>query len=80
VIGLGLPLVIALVFMLGGVLLMVLWRLFGPEPAREFFRRRPFEHVPHDVAVGGGTVEAVGVSEEAADAGLGPGDPPEDRP
>ncbi len=70
VLGLGLPLVIALVFMLGGVLLMVLWRLFGPEPAKEFFRRRAFEHVPHEVAIGGGKVEAVGVSEEAADAGL----------
>jgi amino acid transporter len=77
VIGLGLPLVIALIFMLGGVLLMVLWRLFGGDRAHEFFRRPAFEHVPHEVAVGGGKVEAVGVSEEAADAGLEA--PPEDR-
>ena len=68
--GLGVPLVIALVFTLGGLLLMALWRLFGPERAKEFFGRHPFEHVPHAVAVGEGKVEAVGVSEEAADAGL----------
>jgi hypothetical protein len=49
---------------------MVLWRLFGPPQAKEFFGRHPFEHVPHEVAVGGGKVEAIGVSEEAADAGL----------
>jgi amino acid transporter len=68
--GLGVPLVIALIFTVGGILLMLLWRLFGPEQAKEFFRRPAFEHVPHEVAVGGGTVEAVGVSEEAADAGI----------
>ena len=68
--GLGLPLVIALVFMLGGVVLMFAWRWFGRDPARAFFARPAFEHVPHDIAVGGGTVEAVGVSEEAADAGV----------
>jgi amino acid transporter len=77
VLGLGLPLVIALVLMIGGVLLMVLWRLFGPPQAKAFFDRRAFEHVPHEVAIGGGTVEAIGVSEDAADAGLQ--DPGEDR-
>jgi len=70
--GLGIPLVIALVFTLGGIVLMVLWRLFGPEPAKQFFRRGAFEHVPHDVVTGGGQVEAIGMSEAAADAG-GPG-------
>ena len=70
VLGLGLPLVIALVFMLGGVVLMFAWRWLGRDPARAFFARPAFEHVPHDIAVGGGTVEAVGVSEEAADAGV----------
>jgi amino acid transporter len=67
--GLGVPLVIALVFTLGGIVLMILWRLFGPPNAKEFFHRRPFEHVPHDVAVSGGQVEAIGMSEAAADAG-----------
>ncbi len=71
VFGLGIPLVIALIFTVGGLLLMVAWRLFGPERAHEFFRRRPFEFVPHEVATGEGhTVEAIGVSEEAADAGV----------
>jgi amino acid transporter len=69
--GLGMPLVIALVFSVGGVLLMVAWRLFGPPQAREFFSRKPFEFVPHEVATAEGrTVEAIGVSEEAADAGV----------
>ena len=77
VLGLGLPLVIALVFMIGGFLLMLAWRFFGPDTAKEFFARRPFEAVPHEVAVGGGKVEAVGVSEEAADAGLRDDDPDE---
>jgi amino acid transporter len=79
VIGLGMPLVIALVFMVGGVLLMFAWRLFGPAPAREFFRRPAFEHVPHDVVTGEAKLEAVGVSEEEADAGIGGGDPPGGR-
>jgi hypothetical protein len=61
--------VIALVFTLGGALLMVLWRLFGPPQAKEFFGRHPFEHVPHEVVVAGGQVEAIGMSEAAADAG-----------
>ena len=29
-----------------------------------------FEAVPHEVAIGEGKVEAIGVSEEAADAGV----------
>jgi amino acid transporter len=74
VVGLGLPLVIALVLMLGGAVFMVLWRIFGPPEAKEFFRRPAFEAVPHEVAIGGGKVEAVGVSEAAADAGIGRSD------
>ena len=73
--GLGMPLAIALVFAAMGVLLMILWRLFGPPQAKEFFSRHAFEHVPHEVAVGGGKVEAIGISEEAADTGVaGPRD------
>ncbi|MET0822825.1 MAG: APC family permease [Solirubrobacterales bacterium] len=67
--GVGVPLAIAIIFIGLGLVLMVLWRLFGREPAREFFTRRPFEHVPAEVAAGGGTVEAIGMSEDAADAG-----------
>jgi hypothetical protein len=71
VFGLGVPLVIAIVFTLGGLLLMLAWRLFGPKQARDFFRRRPFEHVPPEVASGEvSQLEAIGVSEQAADAGL----------
>ncbi len=71
VLGLGMPLLIALVFTIGGLVLMIAWRVFGPEPAREFFRRKPFEFVPAEVARGDvATVEAIGVSEEAADAGV----------
>jgi amino acid transporter len=68
--GLGVPLVIALVFTVGGAVLMLAWRVFGPPAAKAFFGRRAFEAVPHEVAVGEGTVEAIGVSEEAADAGV----------
>lgn len=69
VLGLGVPLVIALIFVILGLVLMVSWRLFGPPAAKEFFARRPFEAVPHGIAAGEGTVEAIGVSDEAADAG-----------
>jgi hypothetical protein len=73
------PLVIALVFSIAGLLLMVLWRLFGPSQAREFFRRRAFESVPPEVATGEvSQVEAIGVSENAADAGLAAR--PDDQP
>jgi amino acid transporter len=71
--GLGVPLVIAIVFMGLGLILMVAWRFLGGERAREFFVRKPFEAVPHDIAAGDGTVEAIGVSEEEADAGIGAG-------
>ena len=50
---------------------MFAWRIFGGEPAKEFFARKPFEAVPHEIAVGDGTVEAIGVSEDEADAGVG---------
>ncbi len=71
VVGLGVPLVIAIVFMSLGLVLMLAWRFLGGEPAREFFARRPFEAVPHEIAAGDGTVEAIGVSEDEADAGVG---------
>jgi hypothetical protein len=49
---------------------MVAWRLLGPPRAKEYFTRRPFESVPHEVATGEvAKVEAIGVSEEAADTG-----------
>ena len=41
VLGMGVPLVIALAFLLLGVILLVLWRLGGNE---RFFGRKPFEH------------------------------------
>ena len=69
--GLGIPLVIAIVFMGLGFILMITWRFLGGEPAKEFFARKPFEAVPHEVATGEGTVEAIGVSEDEADAGIG---------
>jgi amino acid transporter len=62
--GVGVPLAIALIFAAIGVVIMVGWRLFGPPEAKEFFGRRGFEAVPHEIAVGGGKVEAVGVSDE----------------
>jgi amino acid transporter len=68
--GLGMPLGIAVVFAGLGALLMIGWRLFGPATAKRFFARPAFEAVPHEVAIGEGKVDAVGVSERAADAGL----------
>ena len=68
--GVGMPLGIAIVFAGLGVIVMIAWRLFGPPQAREFFGRKAFEAVPHEVAMGEGKVEAIGVSEEAADAGV----------
>ena len=67
--GLGMPLAIALVFFGLGVVLMVLWRLFGPPQSKEFFARRPLEACPREVAIGDAKVEAIGISEEDADAG-----------
>ena len=67
----GVPLAIAVIFIALGFLIMVAWRLIGPPAGHEFFRRRAFEAVPHEVATGEvSQVEAIGVSEEAADAGL----------
>jgi amino acid transporter len=68
-IGVGVPLAIAIIFVGLGLLLMLLWRLFGPPVAKEFFGRRAFEHCPPEIAAGGGTVEAIGMSESDADAG-----------
>jgi amino acid transporter len=69
IIGVGAPLGIAIIFLGLGVVFMFAWRFFGGDAAREYFKRKPFEAVPHEVAVGEGKVEAIGVSEEAADAG-----------
>jgi amino acid transporter len=80
VFGLGVPLVIAIVFMGLGLLLMIIWRLLGPPRGHEFFGRRPLESVPHEVATGEvAQVEAIGVSEAAADAGLTSGEGTPDR-
>jgi amino acid transporter len=70
VLGLGVPLAIAIVFMGLGLILMVAWRFAGGQGAADFFKRKPFEAVPHEVAVGDGTVEAIGLSEEAADTAM----------
>jgi amino acid transporter len=59
--GLGVPLVIGYGFLLLGVALVVLWRVFGHEP---FFRRQPFESVDPDVAAGRVAVaETVGLEQ-----------------
>ena len=63
VFGLGVPLVIAIVFTVAGLAVMLLER-FLATGARDFFRRPAFEAVPPEVAAGGGKVAAVGVSEE----------------
>jgi amino acid transporter len=70
VLGIGVPLAIAIVFIGLGLILMVAWRLLGPPAGREFFARRALEAVPPEVASGEvAQVEAIGVSEAAADAG-----------
>jgi amino acid transporter len=61
VLGVGVPLAIAVFFFVLGLVLMVAWRFTG---GREFFARRPFEAVPREIADGGGTVAAVGASEK----------------
>jgi amino acid transporter len=71
VLGVGVPLAIAIIFIGLGVLLMIAWRLLGPPAGHEFFARRGLQTVPREIAAGGGTVEAIGVSEDEADAGLG---------
>lgn len=66
--GLGVPLVIAIAFTALGLVLMVAWRFAGGE---RFFRRGALEAVPPQIAAAGhGQVEAIGVSEAEADAGL----------
>jgi len=59
--GVGVPLAIALSFIVGGLILMLLWRFTG---GPKFFERKAFEAVPHEVAIGGGHVEPVGASED----------------
>jgi amino acid transporter len=54
ILGFQLPAIIALGFLLLGVILLVLWRLGGHE---RFFGRRAFESVDPDVAAGRATVE-----------------------
>ena len=61
VLGIGVPLAIALFFIVLGLVLMVVWRFTG---GPKFFERRGFEAVPPEIAAGGGHVEAVGASED----------------
>ena len=49
ILGVGVPLVIGLGFMVLGLVLMILWRLGGHE---RYFGRRPLEAVDPDVAAG----------------------------
>jgi hypothetical protein len=49
VLGVGVPLVIGTAFILLGVVLMVVWWAAGH---RSYFRRRPFEALPHDFVPG----------------------------
>jgi hypothetical protein len=57
--GLGIPLVIAIFFILLGVVVM-LARRFGSQDARAYFQRSGFEAVPPDVAAGhAGPIEGV---------------------
>jgi amino acid transporter len=70
VLGVGVPLAIAIIFIGLGLILMLAWRFLGPPAAKEFFARPALEAVPHEVATGEvSQVEAIGVSEAAADAG-----------
>ena len=62
--GLGIPLAIALFFTGLGVIVMVIRRFQGGEATAFFKQRHAFEAVPHEVAVAGGKVEAIGVAEE----------------
>jgi amino acid transporter len=55
ILGLGVPLVVGVGFLLLGAALLLLWRLGGH---RRFFGRRPFEAVDPDVAAGGVIVPA----------------------
>ena len=62
--GLGIPLVIAIFFTGLGLIVMMIRRFQGGEATAFFKDRSAFEAVPHEVAVGGGKVEAIGVAEE----------------
>jgi len=65
--GLGMPLAIAIAFTAVGLAAMVAWRVRASPPARGFFSRPAFEAVPPEVAAGeAGPVEAVGVGEAEA--------------
>ena len=65
--GLGMPLAIAIAFTAVGLAAMVAWRIRASPPARGFFSRPAFEAVPPEVAAGeAGPVEAVGVGEAEA--------------
>ena len=65
ILGLGIPLVIAILFVVLGLLAMVAMRLFGGERSRAFFGRKPFEAVPPDVAAGhAGPIEGVTAPDE----------------
>jgi hypothetical protein len=55
--GVGPPLVVGVGFLLLGVVLMILWRLFGRH--ERYFTPKPFEAVDPDVASGLVTVAAV---------------------
>ncbi len=68
VLGVGVPLAIAVFFFLAGVVCMIAWRFAG---GADFFARKAFEAVPRDVVDGDGKVEAIGLSESDADAGKG---------
>ncbi len=62
--GLGIPLAIAIFFTGLGFIVMVIRRFQGGEATAFFKQRHAFEAVPHEVAVAGGKVEAIGVAEE----------------
>jgi len=64
VLGVGVPLAIAVFFTLVGIVLMFAWRFTG---GQEFFRRRAFEAVPRDVVDGDATVAAIGMTDAQVD-------------
>ena len=65
VLGVGVPLAIAIFFIGLGLILMVAWRILSKD---EFFDRRPFEAVPPEIAAGDGQVDAIGASESEVPA------------
>jgi amino acid transporter len=63
--GLGIPLVIAIFFVILGLIAMVAMRLFGGERSAAYFHRKPFEAVPPEVATGeAGPIEGVTAPDE----------------